>query len=146
MRACRSVGAEQRNIFLVDELSPGGCLRGRVFIGWLRGARLVSATMTRPTVGWPVVGHRLVTTGPYRLRHLLYAALLVFAFGSYGNATVALASTPRVVATGEHDRFFSPERLRGPVRDRLGSDTEVLAGAGHPTTEENPEDVMRLQR
>jgi hypothetical protein len=40
-------------------------------------------------------------------------------------------STPGVVATGEHDRFFPPDHLRGPVRDRLDSDTVVLAGAGH---------------
>ena len=53
-------------------------------------------------------------------------------------------STPRVVATGEHDRFFPPERLRGPVRDGLGSDTVVLAGSGHLTPEESPEAVVTL--
>ena len=53
-------------------------------------------------------------------------------------------STPRVVATGEHDRFFPPERLRGPVRDRLDSDTVVLAGAGHLTPQEHPDDVVAL--
>jgi pimeloyl-ACP methyl ester carboxylesterase len=53
-------------------------------------------------------------------------------------------STPRVVATGEYDRFFSPEHLRGPVRDRLGSETVVLAGSGHLAPEENPEDVVTL--
>jgi pimeloyl-ACP methyl ester carboxylesterase len=54
-------------------------------------------------------------------------------------------STPRVVvATGEHDRFFPPDRLRGPVRDRLDSDTVVLAGSGHLALKENPEDVVAL--
>jgi hypothetical protein len=53
-------------------------------------------------------------------------------------------STPRVVATGEHDRFFPPDHLRGPVRDRLDSDTIVLTGAGHLTPQEHPDDVVAL--
>lgn len=53
-------------------------------------------------------------------------------------------STPRMVATGEHDRFFPPDHLRGPVRDRLDSDTVVLAGAGHLTPQEHPDDVVAL--
>lgn len=53
-------------------------------------------------------------------------------------------STPRVVATGEHDRFFPPERLRRSVRGGLDSETVVLAGSGHLAPEENPEDVVTL--
>jgi pimeloyl-ACP methyl ester carboxylesterase len=52
--------------------------------------------------------------------------------------------TPRVVATGEHDRFFPPDRLRQPVREALDSDVAVVAGAGHLAPAENPEAVVAL--
>jgi pimeloyl-ACP methyl ester carboxylesterase len=49
-----------------------------------------------------------------------------------------------VVAAGEHDRFFAPARLRGPVRDVLGADLALIGNAGHLVPDERPDAVYTL--
>jgi len=77
-----------------------------------------------------VVGHRLVTTGPYRfVRHPMYAAVLVFAFGcalvfgSYGIARVALVFLPVAISWAATE-----ERLRGST----DSGTDRKCARNHP--------------
>jgi pimeloyl-ACP methyl ester carboxylesterase len=53
-------------------------------------------------------------------------------------------ATPRVVATGQHDRFFPPSRLGPAARSGLGSDTVIIPGAGHISPEERPAEVAAL--
>jgi protein-S-isoprenylcysteine O-methyltransferase Ste14 len=76
-----------------------------------------------------VVGHRLVTTGPYRfVRHPMYAAVLVFAFGSalvfgsYGIARVALVFLPVAISWEATEERLLAGLVGGPrcgVRDYL---------------------------
>jgi pimeloyl-ACP methyl ester carboxylesterase len=51
---------------------------------------------------------------------------------------------PTIVATGDADVFLPPARLRPAVRAALGSELQVIAGAGHLATDERPEDVLNL--
>lgn len=53
-------------------------------------------------------------------------------------------TTPRLVATGEHDAFFPPQRLRGPAGRRLGTGLTVIPSAGHLVTDEQPQAVASL--
>jgi pimeloyl-ACP methyl ester carboxylesterase len=46
--------------------------------------------------------------------------------------------SPLRVLVGEHDCFFPASRVRRSARDRLGVETEVLAGLGHLVTDEAP--------
>jgi pimeloyl-ACP methyl ester carboxylesterase len=46
------------------------------------------------------------------------------------------------VLIGEHDCFFPPGRLRDPVREELGTDLSVVAGAGHLLVDQAPESVV----
>jgi pimeloyl-ACP methyl ester carboxylesterase len=43
---------------------------------------------------------------------------------------------------GEHDAFFPPSRLETPVRDRLGTRLQVVAGAGHLLVDQGPDVVV----
>ncbi|GAB2931437.1 alpha/beta hydrolase [Micromonospora polyrhachis] len=52
--------------------------------------------------------------------------------------------TPMAVATGEHDVFLPPSRLRQAVSRSLAVDLEVLAGAGHLAPDEYPKQVVSL--
>ncbi len=77
-----------------------------------------------------VVGHRLVTTGPRRfVRHPMYAAVLVFAFGgalafgSYGIATMALVFLPVAISWAATE-----ERLLASSAD-LGAEYATTCGA-----------------
>lgn len=77
-----------------------------------------------------MVGHRFVTTGPYRfVRHAMYAAVLVFAFGSalvfgsYGIATVALVFLPVAISWAATE-----ERLLPSSAD-LGAEYATTCGA-----------------
>ncbi|WP_017600436.1 alpha/beta fold hydrolase [Nocardiopsis lucentensis] len=56
------------------------------------------------------------------------------------------SDTPRTVATGSDDTFFSPARLHGPARRLLDTDVRVLEGAGHIALHEQPERVAELLR
>nr|WP_255426337.1 alpha/beta hydrolase [Pseudonocardia sp. C8] len=53
----------------------------------------------------------------------------------------AWRAAPCRVVAGEHDRFFPPERLAAPARERLRAPTVVVAGAGHLVTHTAPEAV-----
>lgn len=46
------------------------------------------------------------------------------------------------VLTGEHDCFFPPGRLAEPVKQDLGTDLTVVAGAGHLLVDQAPERVV----
>jgi pimeloyl-ACP methyl ester carboxylesterase len=56
----------------------------------------------------------------------------------------ARRGVPCVVATGEHDTFLPPARLRGPALERLGAELRVIADAGHLVTDERPEAIAEL--
>jgi pimeloyl-ACP methyl ester carboxylesterase len=46
------------------------------------------------------------------------------------------------VLVGEHDVFFPPDRLAGPVRSLLGAQLEVVHGAGHLLPDQRPDAVL----
>ncbi|RCV47665.1 alpha/beta fold hydrolase [Marinitenerispora sediminis] len=52
--------------------------------------------------------------------------------------------TPVRVATGSHDCFFPPARLRGPARAGLDADVHVLPGSGHLALHEAPQRIAAL--
>lgn len=52
--------------------------------------------------------------------------------------------SPLIVAAGAHDRFLPPGRLGPMVREKLGTDLEVIDGAGHLAGDEQPEAVADL--
>ena len=58
----------------------------------------------------------------------------------------AWSTTPITVATGSHDRFFSPARLHGPARRFLDAEVRTIEGAGHLALHEQPEKVAELLR
>jgi|GEM_PF-1116344 len=51
---------------------------------------------------------------------------------------------PRVVATGEHDAFLPPARLRRPAARRLNTPLRVIPDSGHLVTDEHPERLVEL--
>jgi pimeloyl-ACP methyl ester carboxylesterase len=51
---------------------------------------------------------------------------------------------PVVVATGQHDRLISPQRLRPAAHRILNADVRVIPAAGHLVTEESPEQMVEL--
>ena len=53
-------------------------------------------------------------------------------------------NVPRVVATGEHDVFLPPERLRRPAARGLGASVRVIPDAGHLVTDEHPDRLAEL--
>lgn len=53
-------------------------------------------------------------------------------------------NVPRLVATGQHDVFLPPRRLRGPARRRLDADLTVVPDAGHLVTDEQPRALANL--
>lgn len=54
------------------------------------------------------------------------------------------SGTPVVVATGEHDRLVSPDRLRRRVRSLLGVEVRTLPRCGHLALREAPGTVAEL--
>lgn len=52
--------------------------------------------------------------------------------------------SPLIVATGAHDRFLPPARLRPAVRARLGTELHVVDDAGHLAPDERPEAITAL--
>ncbi|MFE2013500.1 alpha/beta fold hydrolase [Streptomyces sp. NPDC059491] len=65
--------------------------------------------------------------------------------GAPGRAEPRARKVPVTVATGEHDVFLPPGRLRPAVRRRLdGLELGVLPGAGHLVVEEFPERIAAL--
>ncbi|MEU5855837.1 alpha/beta fold hydrolase [Nocardiopsis dassonvillei] len=56
------------------------------------------------------------------------------------------SGTPVTVATGAHDRVFTPSLLRGAVRRLLGTDVRTIASAGHLALHEAPARVRDLLR
>lgn len=58
----------------------------------------------------------------------------------------AWAGCPITVATGSHDRYFSPARLHGPARRFLDAKVRTIEGAGHLSLHEQPEKVRELLR
>lgn len=60
------------------------------------------------------------------------------AFAQARNAAVNL------VATGEHDIFLPPSRLRAPTARDLHTRVHVLPGTGHLATEEAPQSISTL--
>ncbi len=53
---------------------------------------------------------------------------------------------PRIVASGHHDVFAPPDRLRRPAADMLGVQVTDIVGTGHFVTDERPEAVVALVR
>ncbi|MEV3930013.1 alpha/beta fold hydrolase [Streptomyces sp. NPDC053728] len=66
--------------------------------------------------------------------------------GAPGAAALPPRSIPRLVVTGEHDVFLPPRRLGPAVRRTLGTELEVISGAGHLVVEEHPERLSALLR
>jgi pimeloyl-ACP methyl ester carboxylesterase len=54
------------------------------------------------------------------------------------------AAQSHLVVTGEHDVFLPPERLTRAVRDRLGTDLQVISGCGHLALHDQPAQIARL--
>ncbi|MFI1013130.1 alpha/beta fold hydrolase [Streptomyces sp. NPDC020965] len=64
--------------------------------------------------------------------------------GAPGRAEPPPGRCTRLAVTGAHDVFLPPERLHRAVRDTLGTELRVVAGAGHLIVEEHPELLASL--
>lgn len=64
---------------------------------------------------------------------------------SSGDAVPAAVRTvPVVIASGDHDVFLPPRRLRPAARQRMDIDVDIVAAAGHLVTEEHPDQLAAL--
>jgi pimeloyl-ACP methyl ester carboxylesterase len=53
-------------------------------------------------------------------------------------------SVPCVVATGRHDIFLPPRRVRPAAQRHLGATLHVLEGSGHLLLDESPDELVVL--
>ncbi|MFC7340906.1 alpha/beta fold hydrolase [Saccharopolyspora griseoalba] len=127
-------------------LAPGGLVRARLgpgillpAVSWMlrRGpeasARLL-ATMYAPGNRPPT---ELVDWMTLVARHVRTSL-------DPGAAPPQAAALDRVVVAGEHDRYFPPSALAGPVREVLGQELTVLPGSGHLLVDERPDELAEL--
>ncbi|MFG1747787.1 alpha/beta fold hydrolase [Micromonospora chalcea] len=56
----------------------------------------------------------------------------------------AAHTMPVVVASGHHDVFLPPARLRAGARQRIHADADIVPAAGHLVTDEHPDLIAAL--
>ncbi|MCZ0983199.1 hypothetical protein O1L60_40825 [Streptomyces diastatochromogenes] len=64
--------------------------------------------------------------------------------GAPGAAELAARALPRLVASGSHLVFLPLKRLRPAARTALGTDLDVIDGAGPLVVEEHPTELAAL--
>ncbi|MGV9215009.1 alpha/beta fold hydrolase [Micromonospora sp. RB23] len=141
-----TLAAEHRRIRGTVAVAPGGLCRLRVtprvlvaFLGWLarprttsslRLLRLLSAPGRTPRaelVEWMTLVAR--HTRPVSTDDLVPAAT---------------SRAPVVIASGDHDVFLPPDRLRAAAEQRLHADVDIVPAAGHLVTDEHPDTLAAL--
>ncbi|MGW1511205.1 alpha/beta fold hydrolase [Streptomyces sp. NPDC002394] len=126
--------------------SPGGLTKLRLTPGVLAAS---AAWFLRPT---PAHSARLLRAmhGPgHRPRAALVEWMTLVArharsSGAPGAAELPARALPRLVVNGSHDVFLPLKRLRPAARTALGTDLDVIDGAGHLVVEEHPTALAAL--
>ncbi|MEU8181661.1 alpha/beta hydrolase [Micromonospora sp. NPDC049047] len=141
-----TLAAEHPRVSGTVAVAPGGLCRLTVtprvllaFLGWLvrpraasslRLLRLLSAPGRTPRaelVEWMTLVAR--HTRPVSADDLVPAAT---------------RTVPVVIASGQHDVFLPPDRLRSAAEQRLQLDVDIIPAAGHLVTDEHPDTLAAL--
>ena len=127
-------------------VSPGGLCRLRItprvllaFLAWLVRPRAASSRRLLRVLSAPGQEPRaeLVEWMTLVARHARPVS-------SDDLVPAAAHTMPVVVASGHHDVFLPPERLRAGARQRIHADADIVPAAGHLVTDEHPDLIAAL--
>lgn len=127
-------------------VSPGGLCRLRItprvllaFLAWLARPRAASSRRLLRILSAPGRAPRaeLVEWRTLVARNSRPVS-------SDDRVPAAAQSVPVVIASGRHDVFLPPDRLRAGARQRIHVDADIIPAAGHLVTDEHPDLLAAL--
>ncbi|MFI5925038.1 alpha/beta fold hydrolase [Micromonospora sp. NPDC051543] len=140
-----ALAAEHPRVSGTVAVAPGGLCRLKVtprvllaFLGWLARPRTASSLRLLRLLSAPGRTPRaeLVEWMTLVARHSRPV--------STGDLVPAAARVPVVVASGDHDVFLPPDRLRAAAEQRLHAGVDIVPAAGHLVTDEHPDTLAAL--
>ncbi|MEV4213613.1 alpha/beta hydrolase [Micromonospora sp. NPDC049662] len=141
-----TLAAEHPRVSGTVAVAPGGLCRLRVtpgvllaFLGWLARPRPASSLRLLRLLSAPGRTPRaeLVEWMTLVARHARPVSTDEF-------LSAATRRTPVVLASGDHDVFLPPDRLRAAAEQRLQAGVDIVPAAGHLVTDEHPDTLAAL--
>ncbi|WP_422736265.1 alpha/beta fold hydrolase [Micromonospora sp. WMMD729] len=141
-----TLAAEHPRVRGAVAVAPGGLCRLRVtprvllaFLGWLARPRAASSLRLLRLLSAPGRTPRaeLVEWMTLVARHARPVS-------TDDLVPAATSRAPVVIASGDHDVFLPPDRLRRAAEQRLHAGVDIVPAAGHLVTDEHPDTLAAL--